>query len=141
MFRITEDPSSGSLVQCLAKNYKNDYIVSVDMDPLCTHIGSEYAAITPTLSTDIHIGVFEDSGDYRLPFKRSGGTCSGTKHHTPQERNHISSFRVSHIEFEQGQVQEFKNCAETHATCRSRVLTALYRMNTILRYLKIVFYS
>ena len=27
MFRIT-----GSLVQCLAKNYKNDSIVSVDMD-------------------------------------------------------------------------------------------------------------
>ena len=45
MFRITEDPSSGSLVQCLAKNYKNDSIVCVDMnkvgvmaaysDPLC----------------------------------------------------------------------------------------------------------
>jgi hypothetical protein len=32
MFRITEDPSSGSLVQCLAKNYKNDFIVSFDMD-------------------------------------------------------------------------------------------------------------
>ena len=32
MFRVTEDPSSGSLVKCLAKNYKNDYIVSVDMD-------------------------------------------------------------------------------------------------------------
>ena len=32
MFRITEDPSSGSLVQCLAKTYKNDSIVSVDMD-------------------------------------------------------------------------------------------------------------
>ena len=32
MFRITEDPSSGSFVQCLAKNYKNDSIVSVDMD-------------------------------------------------------------------------------------------------------------
>ena len=32
MFRITEDPSSGSLVQCLAKNYKNDSIVLVDMD-------------------------------------------------------------------------------------------------------------
>jgi len=32
MFRITEDPSSGSLVQCLGKNYKNDSIVSVDMD-------------------------------------------------------------------------------------------------------------
>ena len=32
MFGITQDPSSGSLVQCLAKNYKNDSIVSVDMD-------------------------------------------------------------------------------------------------------------
>ena len=32
MFRIAEDPSSGSLVQCLAKDYKNDSIVSVDMD-------------------------------------------------------------------------------------------------------------
>jgi len=32
MFRITEDPSSGSLVQCLAKDYESDSIVSVDMD-------------------------------------------------------------------------------------------------------------
>jgi len=32
MFQITEDPSSGSLVQCLAKNNKNDSIVSVVMD-------------------------------------------------------------------------------------------------------------
>jgi len=32
MFRITEDPLSGSLVQCLGKNYKNDSVVSVDMD-------------------------------------------------------------------------------------------------------------
>jgi len=32
MFLITEDPSSVSLVQCLAKNYKNDSVVSVDMD-------------------------------------------------------------------------------------------------------------
>jgi len=32
MFRITEDPSSGSIVQCLAKNYSNGSIVSVDMD-------------------------------------------------------------------------------------------------------------
>ena len=31
MFRITEDPSSGSLVRCLAKNYRNDSVVSVDM--------------------------------------------------------------------------------------------------------------
>ena len=46
MFQITEDPSSGSLVQCLAKNYKNDSIVYIGMDevgvmaayfhPLCT---------------------------------------------------------------------------------------------------------
>ena len=35
MFRITEDLSSGSLVQCLVKNYKNDSIVSVDMDKVC----------------------------------------------------------------------------------------------------------
>jgi len=34
MFRITEDPSSGTLVQCLAKNYMNDSIVSVDMEKL-----------------------------------------------------------------------------------------------------------
>jgi hypothetical protein len=32
MFQITENPPSGSLVQCLAKNYKYDSIVSVDMD-------------------------------------------------------------------------------------------------------------
>ena len=32
MFRITEDPSSRSLVQCLAKNYKNYSIVFVAMD-------------------------------------------------------------------------------------------------------------
>ena len=77
MFRITKVPSSGSLVQCLAKNCKNVSIVSVDMDkvgvmaaycdPLCvcvvqcicvpsysvnythTHTQrSQYAAITPT---------------------------------------------------------------------------------------------
>jgi len=32
MFRITEDPPSGNLLQYLAKNYKNDSVVSVDMD-------------------------------------------------------------------------------------------------------------
>jgi len=32
MFRITGDPSSGSLVQCCAKNYKNHSVVSVYMD-------------------------------------------------------------------------------------------------------------
>jgi hypothetical protein len=35
MFRIIEDLSSGSLVQCLDKNYKNDSIVSIDMDKVC----------------------------------------------------------------------------------------------------------
>jgi len=67
MFRITEDPSSESLVQCLAENYKNDSIVSVEIDKVhCslymkalpsytvnythTHNGSGYTAITPTLS-------------------------------------------------------------------------------------------
>jgi len=48
MFRITEDPLSGRLAQCLAKNCKNDSIVSVDMDkvgvmaassdPLCLRV-------------------------------------------------------------------------------------------------------
>ena len=52
MFRITEDPSSGSLVQCLAKNYKNDFFMSVDMvkvrvtaaysDPLCVCVVPSY---------------------------------------------------------------------------------------------------
>ena len=32
MFWITVNSSSGSLVLCLAKNYKNNSIVSVDMD-------------------------------------------------------------------------------------------------------------
>ena len=67
MFRITEDPSSGSLVQCLAKNYKNDSIVSVDMDkvgvmasysgPLClcvVHCIYVYAFIYSELHTRTH---------------------------------------------------------------------------------------
>ena len=46
MFRITEDPLSGSLVQCLAKNYNNSYTVKYTH----AHNGSECAAITQTLS-------------------------------------------------------------------------------------------
>ena len=34
MFLITEDTSSGSRVQCLAKIYKNDSIVPVDMEKI-----------------------------------------------------------------------------------------------------------
>ena len=51
MFRITEDPSSGSIVQCLAKNYKNDSIVSVDMDKLCVMS----ACCDPCLCASIYI--------------------------------------------------------------------------------------
>jgi len=32
MFRITRDPSLGSSIQCLAKNYSNGSVSSVDMD-------------------------------------------------------------------------------------------------------------
>ena len=49
MFRITWDPSSGSLVQYLAKNYKNGSIVSVEMDKVC--VKAPYAAITPCHSS------------------------------------------------------------------------------------------
>jgi hypothetical protein len=52
MFRITEDPSSGSLVQCLAKNYKNDSIVSVDMDKFTAQEGS--AILYSELHTHTH---------------------------------------------------------------------------------------
>jgi len=47
MFRITEDPSSGSLVQCLAKNYRNGSIVSVDMDMVGVSLfeNSEFDAV------------------------------------------------------------------------------------------------
>jgi len=46
MFRIIEDPSSGSLVQYLAKNYKNDFIVSVVMDMvLWQHIVTRCACV------------------------------------------------------------------------------------------------
>ena len=34
MFRITEDPSSGSLVQCLAKNYTNGWSLSSSLTQL-----------------------------------------------------------------------------------------------------------
>jgi hypothetical protein len=44
MFRITEDPSSGSLVQFFAKNYSNDAIVSFDMDKVGVN-GSIFRAV------------------------------------------------------------------------------------------------
>jgi len=42
MFRITEDPSSGRLVRCFAKNYKNYSIVSVDMDKVSVMAAYSY---------------------------------------------------------------------------------------------------
>jgi len=61
MFRMTGDPSSGSLIQCLAKNYKNDSNVSVDMDkvgvmatysdPSCACVQFTVYEGTTTLST------------------------------------------------------------------------------------------
>ena len=59
MFRIREDPSSGSLVQCLAKNYRNDSIVSVDMDRV-----GVMAAYCDRLCVClcVHFTVYEDIG-------------------------------------------------------------------------------
>jgi hypothetical protein len=55
MFRITEGPSSGSLVQCLGKNYKWFYrarcaCVLHTHTHTHTHTQRAYAAIIPTLS-------------------------------------------------------------------------------------------
>jgi len=62
MFRITEDPSSGSLVQCLAKITKNGSIVSIDMDK----VGVMAAHCDPLCVCVVHcIG-------------RSSYTCQGT---------------------------------------------------------------
>ena len=56
MFRITDDPSSGSLVQCLAKNYKNDSIVSIDMDKV-----GVMAAYPDLLCVCVQFTVYEGS--------------------------------------------------------------------------------
>jgi len=58
MFRITEDPSSGSLVQCLAIYtllYPFHVVLAVNLSLKQTvlffiQLQSQYAAITPTLS-------------------------------------------------------------------------------------------
>ena len=55
MFRITEDPSSGSLVQCLAKHYENDSIVSVDMDKkVLVHVNGHGRIILVTFSQALY---------------------------------------------------------------------------------------
>jgi hypothetical protein len=59
MFQIIEDPSSGSLVQCLAKNYRNDSIVSVDMDKV-----SFMAAGSDALCVCVCVCVVTDTVNY-----------------------------------------------------------------------------
>jgi len=53
MFRITEDPSSGSLVQCLAKNYKNDSILSIDVLMDMIESLQEWFYVSIDMSTDM----------------------------------------------------------------------------------------
>jgi hypothetical protein len=54
MFRITEDPSSENLVQCLARNYKNDSGVSADMDKVGVLVA--YAEYGWILCDPKHVG-------------------------------------------------------------------------------------
>ena len=61
MFPITEDPSSGSLVQWLAKNYKNDSIVSVDMDKV-----GVMAAYCDRLCVCVQFSVYEVTPSYTV---------------------------------------------------------------------------
>ena len=67
MFRITRDPSSGSFIQCLAKNYNNGSIASVDMDVVgvmtahfpvvrvCTVQSRDFAGIVSTNYIFVHL--------------------------------------------------------------------------------------
>ena len=57
MFRITEDPSSGSLVQCLAKNYSNGSIVCVGMDKvgvMAAYCDLLYVCVCAFLYSELH---------------------------------------------------------------------------------------
>jgi len=78
MFRITEDPSSGSLVQCLAKNYKNDSIVSVGMDMV--GVMAAEAVITPTTSIPTDTCIHRGQNKFlcilsKLLFRRQDNIC------------------------------------------------------------------
>jgi len=50
MFRITEDPSPGCFIQCLAKITGMVLSCPLFWPVVHTHYGSKYAAITPTMS-------------------------------------------------------------------------------------------
>jgi len=45
MFRITEDPSSGSLVECLDENYKNDFTIFVVLAKNCTRLPDDGSSV------------------------------------------------------------------------------------------------
>jgi len=65
MFRITEDPSSVSLVRCLAKNYKNYSIVPVDMDKVgVMAVYSDPLCVCAFIYSELHIGT---TGQNMLP--------------------------------------------------------------------------
>jgi hypothetical protein len=53
MFRITEDPSSVCLVQCVAKNYENDSTVFFDMKRVGVMAGKHFDIVRrdPTTGT------------------------------------------------------------------------------------------
>ena len=65
MFRITKDPSSGSFVQFLAKNYKNGSIVSVDMDK----VGVTAAYSNLLCVCVVHcMGRHQGGGGHKIPY-------------------------------------------------------------------------
>jgi len=55
MFRITFDPTSGSLVQCLAKNYKNGSIVSVQRTGLNLYKNYKNGSIVSVQRTRLNL--------------------------------------------------------------------------------------
>jgi len=61
MFQITEDPSSGRLVQCLAKNYKNDSIVSVDMDKVGVTAAYSDLCVCVCVCSSLYMSTFKYS--------------------------------------------------------------------------------
>ena len=67
MFRIKQDPSSGSLVQFLAKNYKNGSIMSVDMDNVGVIAGSIIREPCTVLGHDRIILVIFSQALYKAP--------------------------------------------------------------------------
>jgi len=75
MFRITQDPSSGRLVLCLAKNYKNVSIVSVDMGKVS--VMAAYAYSLCTIKIIKYLKVFQHVSDHRGSIIRENCTVLG----------------------------------------------------------------